>query len=156
MPDFTIRLAIPDDADALTRVVVTAGWFEYFQETPFEEAAAGVLRRLSMCVENDAHTMFVATDKAGAAIGFASLHWTPCLIFPDLEGYLSELFVSAEFSGRGVGSALLERAVEEGRARGCYRMMLLNGRTRDSYLRDFYRKHGWTERADIANFVYML
>jgi len=54
------------------------------------------------------------------------------------------------------GNSLLNRVVEEAWARGCYRLMLINIRTRESYQRDFYKKLGWEERPDAANFVYML
>jgi len=35
------------------------------------------------------------------------------------------------------------------------RLSLLNGRQRDSYRREFYKKNGWRKR-DTANFVFDL
>jgi GNAT superfamily N-acetyltransferase len=70
------------------------------------------------------------------------------------EGYVSDVFVSPEASGKGVGRLLVGAVMEEGRKRGCTRLMLTNGRDRQSYKQGFYSKLGWTERPLVANFVY--
>jgi len=67
---------------------------------------------------------------------------------------VSELFVREEFRGQKIGSQLLEAVKVEARNRGCFHLMLLNLRKRDSYKRQFYPKHGWEERPDAANFVF--
>jgi GNAT superfamily N-acetyltransferase len=55
-----------------------------------------------------------------------------------------------------VGTRLLAAVKEEARKRGCARLSLLNGRTRPSYQREFYRKDGWQERETMANFIFEL
>jgi GNAT superfamily N-acetyltransferase len=81
------------------------------------------------------------------------IHWLPYLILPAPEGFISELFVHPRARGLGAGRKLLEAATTEARARGCARLGLVNFRTEESYRRDFYKKHGWTERPEAANFI---
>jgi GNAT superfamily N-acetyltransferase len=56
--------------------------------------------------------------------------------------------------GLGVGTALLDSVVSEARQRSCVRLMLNAVRRRESYMRGFYTKRGWTEREDMANMVF--
>jgi GNAT superfamily N-acetyltransferase len=72
---------------------------------------------------------------------------------PGCEGYISELFLAPTARGGGMGAALLQAAETEARRRGCARLGLLNDRDRESYQRQFYAKHGWTERPTMASFV---
>jgi GNAT superfamily N-acetyltransferase len=81
------------------------------------------------------------------------VHYLPYFFLPGPEGYVSELFISAEARGQGIGTALLEQVIAEARRRGCARLSLINSRTRESYQRKFYEQHGWNERIEIAVFV---
>ena len=72
------------------------------------------------------------------------------------EGYVSELFVRSTARGQGVGRQLLQAIEVEARARGCARLSLINLRSRESYLRQFFVNAGWDERSEAANFVYPL
>jgi GNAT superfamily N-acetyltransferase len=69
---------------------------------------------------------------------------------------VSELFVHVAAQGRGIGTLLLEEIKREGLERGCSRLSLLNMRNRESYQRGYYRKVGWEERENAANFVLLL
>jgi len=84
--------------------------------------------------------------------GFVSLHFIPYFLLEGEEAYVSELFVHNSFADKGVGSALLEAAVEAARTRKCKRMHLINSRVRESYKRGFYSKRGWREREYAASF----
>jgi GNAT superfamily N-acetyltransferase len=72
------------------------------------------------------------------------------------EGYVGELFVKTAWRGKGFGSELLRRAINEARERGCCRIRLINIRDRESYRRGFYAKQGWQERTDAADFMMKL
>ena len=89
-------------------------------------------------------------------VGYAAVHWLPYLLLAGPEGYVSELFVRDSEQGKGVGTKLLEVVKREAEERGCSRLMLLNMRYRESYQRGFYKKLGWQEREDAANFVLQL
>jgi GNAT superfamily N-acetyltransferase len=78
------------------------------------------------------------------------------MLHADGEGYVSELFIHPDFRSRSIGTSLTEKIIEEGRARGCTRLNLLNMRNKPSYKRSYYTKHGWQERPNAANFIYDL
>lgn len=103
----------------------------------------------------DANTLLVSED-AGEITGFLNVHWQPSLLHSGGEGFVSALFIHPDYRGQGIGRALLTHVQEEGRRRGCSRLLLLNMRDRASYARGFYAKLGWRERPDAANFVFDL
>jgi GNAT superfamily N-acetyltransferase len=101
-------------------------------------------------------TTLLLAEEAGEITGFVHTHWQPSVLHSGGEGFLYALFVHPDHRGRGVGQALLEHVQEEGRRRGCSRLLLLNMRDRASYARGFYAELGWRERPDAANFVFDL
>ncbi len=56
---------------------------------------------------------------------------------------LESIHVAPDLRGRGVGSVLLEAAVEAARAAGCYRVQLTSNTARADAHR-FYVRHGFT------------
>jgi GNAT superfamily N-acetyltransferase len=149
-----IRTARPDDAAALADLLVSLGWFQhYFTGVSPEAVQEQVGRHLGQCLANASHSVYVAETPAGELAGYLAIHWLPYLFLPGPEGFISELFVSEATRGQGIGTRLLEAAREEARGRGCARLSLINIRTRESYVRGFYKQRGWEERADAANFV---
>jgi len=150
-----VRKAGPDDATALTEVLRSVEYFTQLIELPFKEARATVVLALQRDLARDDHLVLLAEDADGRILGYCAVHWLPYLFFEGLEGYVSELFIHESVRGRGVGAQLLEAVKAEARQRGCLRLSLLNGRQRDSYRREFYKKNGWRER-DMANFVFDL
>lgn len=151
--DIRIRRATKDDAQTLAEMLRALGTIKHVITEAPEATAARVTRHLGMCLADQSHLILLAEDDACALAGYLAIHWLPYLILRGPEGYISELFVTPESRGRGVGSKLLAAAVEEAKARGCSRLMLLNMRDRESYKREFYRKQSWEEREDAANFV---
>jgi GNAT superfamily N-acetyltransferase len=150
-----IRKASPGDASALTEVIRSVEYFTHLIDLPFEEARATVADALERDFACDDHLVLLAENSDGRILGHCAVHWLPYLLFEGLEGYVSELFIHESVRGRGVGAQLLEAVKAEARQRGCMRLSLLNGRQRDSYRREFYKKNGWRER-DMANFVFDL
>jgi GNAT superfamily N-acetyltransferase len=69
------------------------------------------------------------------------------------EGYISDLIVERAARGRGVGSQLIGTAEERARERRCKRLMLNNRITAQSFIREFYPKHGFRQRDGFANLV---
>lgn len=151
--DFDIRHATVTDATALATFIRELGLFARLDDEDPPVTRARVMDHLRLCLADDSHTVLVATDGGGALLGYASVHWLPYLFLTGPEGYLSELFVHESQRGRGLGGRLLEAVAAEARGRGCARLMLEAVKTRESYLREFYPKHGWIEREAMANFV---
>jgi GNAT superfamily N-acetyltransferase len=144
------------DADALAVLLRRIGNWEHINSESTESTVKRVTDHLRLALSDGSHLVLLAEAESDHAVGYLSVHWLPYLFLKGPEGYVSELFVSAECRGQGIGKGLLARATEEARARGCSRLMLLNIRDRESYKRQFYAKQGWTERPDAANFVYRL
>lgn len=84
------------------------------------------------------------------------MQWLSYLFLAAPEGYVSELFVDDAWRGQGIGQHLIETVEQEARVRGCSRLMLCNGRSRESYKRGLYQKLGWQERESVANFIFKL
>jgi len=151
-----IRPAEERDAAGLSALIRNMGFFDRLEGEDPDVTAARVLKHLRICLADSTHTVLVATDAAETLIGYVSVHWLPYLFLNGLEGYVSELFVAEAERGRGVGGELMSAAIAEARRRDCARLMLIAVTTRDSYRREFYPKHGWIEREDMANFIYEL
>lgn len=102
----------------------------------------------------DCRTVFIALNSAGDCVGYANVHWLPYFILKAPEGFVSELFVREDARNQGIGTELLAAINAEAESRGCLRLNLLNIRTKESYKRGFYKSRGWTEREELANFIY--
>ena len=151
-----IRKATVDDARKLAALLKEIGWFDAFNTAEVDVLAERVRARLEQCLADGSHSTFVAEAPGGEITGYGSVHWLPYLFMSGPEGYVSELFVSTSARGLGIGRKLLRVIESEARARGCQRLSLTNLRDRESYKRQFYRKAGWQERAEAANFIYVL
>ncbi|MEN4010405.1 MAG: GNAT family N-acetyltransferase [Bellilinea sp.] len=150
---FHIRNAKLEDAPALAEVLRSVEWFTQLIEKPIEDVQRQITRSLEISMRDDSHLTLVAESGAGRVLGYIAAHWVPFLFLDGAEGYISELFVHKAARGSGIGSRLLTAICEEARLRGCARLMLLNGRTRESYQREFYKKRGWRERETMVNFI---
>lgn len=113
--------------------------------------------QLKACLDDpQKRSVYVARGANSKALGYLVVHWIPFPAVHGLEGYISDLIVASCARGRGLGRALLQAAEEEAKSRGAYRLMLNNRRSAESYSRQFYAKHGYTERLGFSNFVKQL
>lgn len=96
--------------------------------------------------------LVLVAELDARVVGYTAVYWLNYL-FSLPEGYVSELFVRSDASGRGVGTALLERVEREAKARGCRRLTLVNLKDRESYRRGFYASRGWAEDFGAMRFV---
>ncbi len=151
-----IRKAQPDDARGIAAILRELEWITRFDAETIDATAQRVAHHLKLCHADDSHMVYVAETEEGEIAGYAAVHWLPYLLLLGPEGYVSELFIRKANRGQGIGTQLLETVKEEAKARGCARLMLLNMQERESYQRGFYKKQGWEERPDAANFVYPL
>jgi GNAT superfamily N-acetyltransferase len=152
---FHIRLATMQDSPQLFKILKQTQWFDFLNQDDENFVSDNVAALLNDCLENPfSHTIFVAVNSENLAVGYVSVHWLPYLFMSGPEGFVSELFVSPENRGVGIGSALLNEVKKEGALRGCNRLSLLNGKHRESYNRGFYTTQGWEERPLMVNFIY--
>lgn len=145
-----------EDAQAITTLLTEIGWWPYMSFENSEATLERITHHLDLCTSDNSHSIYLAKEENGEVIGYTSVHWLPYLFLPGPEGYVSELFVAESSRGSGVGKQLFEVVKNEAEERGCYRLMLLNGRQRESYRREFYKKLGWEERQYMANLIYPL
>ncbi|MDA2920106.1 GNAT family N-acetyltransferase [Desulfobacterota bacterium AH_259_B03_O07] len=155
MAQIKIREAAVGDAEAMAIILREIGWSERRNALPLREVWGPIEKLIEhTVVYKENHTALVAVDENDEVIGFTNVHWVPFIMLGSYEGYVSDVFVSPKASGRGAGNLLLESIMKEGKARGCMRLMVTNGKDKSSYKRGFYKKLGWTERPQVANFVF--
>ena len=155
MSQIEIRTARVEDAQDMARILREIGWSERRNALKLEQVSKPIeelIRHVNK--DQDRHTMLVAAAEEGKVVGFTSVHWVPFIMLGSFEGYISDVFVSPMASGRGAGRLLVKKIIEEGKNRGCMRLMVTNGKDKPSYKRGFYKKLGWAERPNVANFVY--
>jgi len=113
---------------------------------------APILSTLLTAVSQPASDVFVA-ESDEAVVGFVVIHWVPFPMLSGTEGYISDLIVTAELRGAGIGRRLVDAVEAEARSRGCVRLMLNNRIAAKSFQRGFYPKIGYRHREEFANFV---
>jgi GNAT superfamily N-acetyltransferase len=133
--DFGVIVALDDDA---ARLYDEAGLdLHLADDHPFTVAERAMwLRSL------EAGDTFVAVDAEGAPVGFAALELV------DGAPYLDQLSVRRASMGRGIGRALLSRAVVWARAHG--RELWLTTYGHLPWNRPFYEKEGFAVVAPEA------
>ena len=85
--------------------------------------------------------------------GYINMHICPFPMIGGTELYISDLLIMNDFRGKGIGKALLLKAEEIAGTYKCVRIMLNNAKYAQSYIRSFYKKSGFFERDDFANFI---
>lgn len=148
-----IRSAGEQDTPAIADILRGLGWFAHINSESATDTEQRVKYNFQLCTADDSHSVYIAEKSTGEVVGYVAVHWLPYLLLAGPEGYVSELFVGDSARGQGVGTKLLDAVKAEARGRGCSRLMLLNIRNRESYQRGFYKKVGWEERPQAANFV---
>ena len=148
--EITIRNAALSDVPSLSSLLRSIGTFRQINTESHEATLFRVESHLKMCLSDESHLVLIAEDDSQALKGYVSVHWLPYLFLAGPEGYVSELFVSADARGNGIGGQLLDAVVRSAKARGSARLMLVNIKDRESYKRRFYSKHAWEERQDVA------
>lgn len=86
----------------------------------------------------------VAEGTDGRLLGLLDMEFRQRLGHPRPQAWVNDLVVTVPARGRGIGSALLARAEELARQRGCFRMSLETGGWREATHR-FYEREGWTD-----------
>lgn len=153
MEEIKIREAKLEDSPAIAEILKDLAWFPDINNESEKETISRVKKNLKTCIKGKDHSVYVA-ETNGKIVGYITMHWSPYIFLPSPEGLLGELFIITQWRGKGIGNLLLNYVTEEGRKRGCSRLMLVNGRERDSYKMKFYEKRGWVEREDIGNFIF--
>ena len=120
MGDYTVRLARPEDSDAIRRVynrevTESTATFDLVPRSPDDQARW-------MDEHAGAYAAVVAVDAGGAVAGFASL--SPYRARPGYSTTVEDsVYVDADHRGRGVGRVLLTEIVRLAEASGFHAVM---------------------------------
>jgi GNAT superfamily N-acetyltransferase len=130
-----VRRARPGDAAQVLALVQQLGYEP--DDRRYDEIFAQVVRHPESAV-------FVATEGL-RVIGYLSLSHRPQIRLGATVAIIDELIVDEKRRGDGVGSALLQSALQHARAINCKRVEVHTARSRESYRRHFYISHGFQE-----------
>jgi ribosomal protein S18 acetylase RimI-like enzyme len=142
VPEVKIREARPGDAKAVLDLLPPLGY-----EVP-DDGMGRFLDAFANAVRHPEVTVYVATDGM-KVVGFATVSLRPQVRLGGRLASVDELVVHQDYRGRGVGSRLLDTAVDRARQMRCVRVEVETRRSRESYQRGFYARRGFTE-ADSA------
>ena len=117
-----VRLAQPQDADAVVRLMLAFRDHLGLSAPTDEEMRAGVERLLG---DPDTEFLLAAPDADGApAAGVAQLRFRFGVWRAGGDCLLEDLYVDESARGAGLGRALVEATLHRARARGCRRVEL--------------------------------
>ncbi len=133
----TIRQATSEDLDYLVPLFDAYRQF-YGQSSDVNRARQFLSDRIS----RGESIVLIAEDQARTAIGFVQLYPSFSSILAAPMHVLSDLFVIPEARRRGVGTSLLQSAVETARAAGVARVELATAMSNVPAQR-LYEKLGW-------------
>jgi ribosomal protein S18 acetylase RimI-like enzyme len=136
--EIQVRAAGVEDAGPIARLLHDFN-LEFLEPSPGVKALTQTVERLLGTGEID---VLLAGDGPD---GLALLRFRPALWSGGLEAYLQELYVVPGLRGRGIGRALLQRAIDLSRERGADGIDLNTGET-DTAARGLYESMGFTNR----------
>jgi len=157
MPEspFTIRVATYDDHQAIAKLIhrshtisfapfVPQSWVETREQGEYLEKWRGVL------TDDSGHaTTFVAVRPDDAIIGTVGVTRMDA---DEFDAQLVGMHVDPESTGLGIGSELMERAIEHIESKR-YQKAQLGVIAANDGARRFYEKHGWQLHAELPDGV---
>jgi GNAT superfamily N-acetyltransferase len=135
--ELAVRLAVPEDWPAVAGLLVELGRgvAAGTAEDPTHRLQfAGHIRRIE-------HVTLVA-EVDGEVIGVVDMEYHQRLGDHRPQARVNDLVVTDRVRGTGAGHALLARAEELARRRGCFRMALVTAAWRTDAV-GFYERQGW-------------
>jgi len=120
----------------------------FSQEAEFKPDHEAQSRGLARIINNPEIGLIVVARQDGQVVGMVNLLYTVSTALGDRVALLEDMVVSPNTRGSGVGSRLLEQAIQFARLDGCKRITLLTDRANESAQR-FYQKHGFDLSAMI-------
>ncbi len=133
-----VRVASPSDAQQIGRLLDDFNR-EFGEPTP---GVARLAERLGELIAAGETSVLLAGEEP---VGLAVLRFRAAIWSQGLECYLAELYVVPAMRGRGLGRALMQRAIELARERGADHMELGTGE-QDVAARGLYESLGFSNR----------
>jgi GNAT superfamily N-acetyltransferase len=131
----TLRRARPGDAPGV-RILV-----EHLGHTPDERAFTETFTQVARHPEA---VVLILADGV-RVVGYLALSHRPQIRLGGRVAVIDDLAIDPAYGGRGLGTFLVEHALDLARGLACVRIEAATRRTLDSFTRGFYRKHGFVE-----------
>lgn len=112
------------------------------QEAEFKPDREAQNRGLSRIVADPSLGFILAGKVDGRIVAMVNVLFTVSTALGERVALLEDMVVAEEHRGAGLGSTLLERAMDEARESGCRRITLLTDADNEKGQR-FYRRHGF-------------
>ncbi len=141
-----IEVAGPSDIPALC--ILLEPLFD--QEAEFKPDHKAQVQGLLSIIKNEEIGDILVARRNGEVIGMVNLLYTVSTALGERVGLLEDMVVSHSSRGLGVGSRLLQYALDFAHEKGCKRITLLTDNDNEGANR-FYKKHGFT-RSSMAVF----
>jgi len=114
----------------------------FSQEAEFTPDREAQSRGLARIINNPDIGLIVAARQDNRVVGMVNILYTLSTALGDRVALLEDMVVSPSVRGSGIGSGLLEQAIQLARLNGCKRITLLTDRANEPAHR-FYQKHGF-------------
>lgn len=114
----------------------------FSQEAEFKPNHEAQSRGLSKIINNPEIGTILIARQGRQVIGMVNLLYTVSTALGERVALLEDMVVSPNTRGSGVGSLLLEQAIDFARTNGCKRITLLTDSNNES-AQHFYQKHGF-------------
>jgi len=138
---------MPEIREAVSRDVLRcAGLLEilFSQEHEFTPDIEAQVRALSLIIENPELGRIFVCDVDGVVEGMIMLLFTVSTFLGEKVALLEDMVVDPEWRGKGLGSLLINHAVEFARREGLGRITLLTDRDNEG-AQQFYRSKGFLQ-----------
>jgi GNAT superfamily N-acetyltransferase len=139
VPGPTVRMAAPGDWPAVANLLVELGRgvaSGTAHDRTHQQAFAGHLRQLG--------NVTLVAEADGEMLGMIDMEYHQRLGDHRPQARVNDIVVTERARGSGVGAALLRRAEQLARKRGCFRMALVTATWRTETI-GFYRREGWED-----------
>ncbi|MFZ3088013.1 MAG: GNAT family N-acetyltransferase [Methylotenera sp.] len=120
----------------------------FSQEADFNPDFNAQSRGLARIIGNPDVGLILVARRDAQVVGMVSLLYTISTALGARVALLEDMVISPGMRGSGVGSRLLEQAIQTARSSGCKRITLLTDHDNESAQR-FYQRHGFTFSAMI-------
>jgi GNAT superfamily N-acetyltransferase len=118
----------------------------FAQEVEFTSDRVAQSRGLALIIDNPETGVILVARRDGLIVGMVNLLYTVSTALGARVALLEDMVVAPDARGMGVGSCLLQAAVEHVRLNGCRRITLLTDQANEPAQR-FYRKQGFVSSA---------
>ena len=141
---FTIRKAVIRDAEAVSRLTR-----ELFAELGHIPPITDFKQSVAFCkdiLEDDKYVVLLASDSKGLIAGTLTLSEDISIYAGGRFGVIREFYVVPNMRSKGIGKALLEKAKEFSRNKGCKRIeVTLPSKEKHFRTYTFYTREGFQE-----------